>query len=147
MYVAPPPPNVIHNNIHNTVVINNTTNTVTITNPRGQTQTVTPAQALAPQPAAAEQSTQGSAPTAPAPVASTEVAYTRLPVVSKLYIHRSVVLPLARSKCNARPRTWSCSLSEAAGLPPPSENRPTRRAGPVKCGAFESVGASAVVYP
>ena len=67
VYVAAPPPNVIYNNIHNTVVINSTTNTVTITDPRGQTQTVTPAQALAPQPAAAEQSTQGSAPTAPAP--------------------------------------------------------------------------------
>src|SRR6478672_3192286 len=36
VYVAEPPPNVIYNNIHNTVVINN--NTVTITNPRGQTQ-------------------------------------------------------------------------------------------------------------
>jgi len=48
-YVAPPPQNIIYNNIHNTVVINNTTNTVTITNPRGQTQTLTAAQALAPQ--------------------------------------------------------------------------------------------------
>ena len=36
VYVAEPPPNVIYNNIHNTVVINNNTNTVTITNPRGQ---------------------------------------------------------------------------------------------------------------
>ncbi|HWX34990.1 MAG TPA: caspase domain-containing protein, partial [Steroidobacteraceae bacterium] len=67
VYVAAPPPNVIYNNIHNTVVINNTTNTVTITNPQGQTQTVTPAQALAPQPAAAG-STPGAAPAAPAPL-------------------------------------------------------------------------------
>ena len=52
-YVAPPPPNVIYNNIHNTVVINNTANTVTITNPSGQAQTLTPAQALSPQAASA----------------------------------------------------------------------------------------------
>src|SRR6202048_4686071 len=37
-YVAPPPNNVIYNNIHNTVVVNNTTNTVVITNPSGQSQ-------------------------------------------------------------------------------------------------------------
>src|SRR5262249_32521105 len=49
VYVVPPPPNIIYNNIHNAVVINNATNTVTITNPRGQTQNVTPAQALTPQ--------------------------------------------------------------------------------------------------
>lgn len=45
--IAPPPTNIIYNNIHNTVVINNTTNTVAITNPQGQTQTVAPAAALA----------------------------------------------------------------------------------------------------
>jgi uncharacterized caspase-like protein len=42
VYVAPPPNNVIFNNIHNTVVINNTTNTVTITNRAGQTTTLSP---------------------------------------------------------------------------------------------------------
>jgi uncharacterized caspase-like protein len=41
-YVAPPPSNVIYNNIHNSVVVNNTTNTVVITNPSGQTQTISP---------------------------------------------------------------------------------------------------------
>jgi uncharacterized caspase-like protein len=41
-YVAPPPNNVIYNNIHNTVVVNNTTNTVVITNPNGQSQTFSP---------------------------------------------------------------------------------------------------------
>ncbi len=40
--VAPPPNNVIYNNIHNTVIVNNTTNTVTITQPGGQTQTISP---------------------------------------------------------------------------------------------------------
>ena len=37
-----PPNNIICNNIHNHVVINNTTNIVTITNPQGQTHTITP---------------------------------------------------------------------------------------------------------
>ncbi|MGM4920305.1 caspase family protein [Tardiphaga sp. 813_E8_N1_3] len=41
-YVAPPPSNIIYNNIHNTVVVNNTTNVVTITNPSGQAQTLAP---------------------------------------------------------------------------------------------------------
>jgi uncharacterized caspase-like protein len=45
--IEPPPSNIIYNNIHNTVVINNTTNLVTITNPQGQAQTVTPAVAAA----------------------------------------------------------------------------------------------------
>ncbi|MFB9265077.1 caspase family protein, partial [Bradyrhizobium erythrophlei] len=45
--IVPPPSNIIYNNIHNTVVINNTTNLVTITNPQGQAETVTPAVAAA----------------------------------------------------------------------------------------------------
>ncbi len=45
--IAPPPANIVYNNIHNSVVINNTTNMVTITNPQGQAQTVTPAAAVA----------------------------------------------------------------------------------------------------
>jgi uncharacterized caspase-like protein len=64
-YIAPPPQNIIYNNIHNTVVINNTTNMVTITRPDGQAQTVTPAQALAPQPATANQTATSAA--APSP--------------------------------------------------------------------------------
>src|ERR1700716_4049230 len=64
-YVAPPPNNVIYNNIHNTVVVNNTTNTVVITNPSGQTQTFSPpAQAPASQtqhPAAPKSSPSSSA--------------------------------------------------------------------------------------
>jgi len=80
-YVVSPPNNVIYNNIHNTVVVNNVTNTVTITNPSGQTQTVTPAAAIAPtaQPAAASPQAvsprtgtpqAASAPAAPAPAVS-----------------------------------------------------------------------------
>jgi uncharacterized caspase-like protein len=42
-YIAPPPPNnVIYNNVHNTVIVNTTTNTLTITNPKGHTTTVSP---------------------------------------------------------------------------------------------------------
>src|SRR6202165_2627010 len=63
-YVAPPPNNVIYNNIHNTVVVNNTTNTVVITNPSGQTQTFSPppqAPASQTQPAAASKSSPSNA--------------------------------------------------------------------------------------
>lgn len=63
--IAPPPANIIYNNIHNTVVINNTTNMVTITNPQGQTQTVAPAVAAAPVTGAGS-----SAPAAPTTVPS-----------------------------------------------------------------------------
>ena len=42
VYVAPPPNNVIFSNVHNRVEINNTTNIVTITNPAGQTTTLSP---------------------------------------------------------------------------------------------------------
>ena len=80
VYVAEPPPNVIYNNIHNTVVINNNTNTVTITNPRGQTQTVTPAQALAPQPRSGRQSTPGAAPGALGPPTGASTTSPRPPI-------------------------------------------------------------------
>ena len=45
--IDPPPNNIVYNNIHNQVVINNTTNLVTITDPQGQTRTLTPAAAAA----------------------------------------------------------------------------------------------------
>lgn len=63
-YVAPPPNNVIYNNIHNTVVVNNTTNTVVITNPSGQSQTFSPQSpppASQTQPAAAAKSSPSNA--------------------------------------------------------------------------------------
>ncbi len=62
--IAPPPANIIYNNIHNQVVINNTTNMVTITNPQGQAQTVTPAAAVA---AIAQPTPGGPPPAAPPP--------------------------------------------------------------------------------
>jgi hypothetical protein len=63
-YVAPPPSNIIYNNIHNTVVVNNTTNVVTITNPSGHAQTIAPppaapAQGAGPAPAPAPSSGAG----------------------------------------------------------------------------------------
>src|SRR6266702_3723793 len=63
-YVAPPPNNVIYNNIHNTVVVNNVTNTVVITNPSGQSQTFSPppqAPASQTQPAAASKASPSNA--------------------------------------------------------------------------------------
>lgn len=79
-YVAAPPPNVIYNNIHNTVVVNNTTNTVTITNPSGQSQTVTPAQALAPQ--AASSVSQPAAPGASTTTPAGQNTQPNAPAVS-----------------------------------------------------------------
>jgi uncharacterized caspase-like protein len=65
-YVAPPPNNVIYNNVHNTVVVNNVTNTVTVTNQSGQTTTIAPpAQAAAP-----AQGGAAGAPVAPTPAAA-----------------------------------------------------------------------------
>jgi uncharacterized caspase-like protein len=65
-YVAPPPNNVIYNNVHNTVVVNNVTNTVTVTNQSGQTTTIQPpAQAAAP-----AQAGPAGTPVVPAPVAA-----------------------------------------------------------------------------
>jgi uncharacterized caspase-like protein len=88
-YVAPPPSNVIYNNVHNTVVINNVTNTVTITNPSGQTQTLPPSVAMAPagQPAAvgSPQATRipaASAPASQAPAAATSLAPALPPSVA-----------------------------------------------------------------
>ena len=65
--IAPPPANIIYNNIHNQVVINNTTNMVTITNPQGQAQTVTPAAAVAAIPPPTPGGPPPAAPPAPPP--------------------------------------------------------------------------------
>ncbi len=73
--IAPPPANIIYNNIHNQVVINNTTNMVTITNPQGQAQTITPAAAVA----AIPPPTPGGPPSAappPAPPTGTKAGAT-----------------------------------------------------------------------
>jgi uncharacterized caspase-like protein len=64
--IVRPPNNIIYNNIHNEVVINNMTNIVTITDPQGQTQTMTPAAAAAAVPAAATPAA-GSPSVAPPP--------------------------------------------------------------------------------
>ncbi len=65
--IAPPPANIIYNNVHNQVVINNTTNMVTITNPQGQAQTVTPAAAVAAVPPATPGGPPRAAPPPPPP--------------------------------------------------------------------------------
>ncbi|MBX9647198.1 MAG: caspase family protein, partial [Xanthobacteraceae bacterium] len=76
-YVAPPPSNVIYNNIHNTVVVNNTTNTVVITNPGGQSQTFSPppqSPASQTQPPAASKSSPSNAGIAGAGIAGAGAA-------------------------------------------------------------------------
>ena len=84
-YLAPPPQNIIYNNIHNTVVINNTTNTVAVTTPAGQTQTLSAAQAAAPpaaQPASAASTQPGSSgttTTAPGATTTTTVPGSATP--------------------------------------------------------------------
>ena len=84
-YVAPPPNNVIYNNVHNTVVINNVTNTVTVTNPSGQTQTMAPAAAMAPaaQPAAASPQAVSPQPAPAAPVPAASLAPALPPSVAQ----------------------------------------------------------------
>jgi uncharacterized caspase-like protein len=57
--ITPPPNNIIYNNIHNSVVVNNTTNVVTITDQKGQAQTIAPPQAAV--------SSQGAGPASVSP--------------------------------------------------------------------------------
>src|SRR4029077_12623987 len=142
-YVAAPPPNVIYNNIHNTVVINSTTNTVTITNSRGQTQTVTPAQALAPQPVSSGQSKwridptapappPGVAPTAPAPSSGASTAPSRTPVApgatgagGAAAVAAGLAPSLPPSFAQKATKIHSQSPTTAPGLQPmPSAQRP-----------------------
>jgi uncharacterized caspase-like protein len=67
-YVAAPPNNIIYQNIHNKVVINQTNNTVVITNPGGQTQTIKPSTTLTASPGG-KAAAAGLAPSLPPSVA------------------------------------------------------------------------------
>ena len=110
-YVAPPPNNLIYNNVHNTVVVNNVTNTVTITNPGGQTQTMTPAAAMAPaaQPAAVSpQAVQ--APAAHVPAASLA------PALPPSVAHKAATLETQAPHGGAQP-----SAGGSAATQPPAQ--------------------------
>jgi uncharacterized caspase-like protein len=121
-YVAPPPNNVIYNNVHNTVVVNNVTNTVTITNPSGQTQTVPPAVAMAPaaQPAAASPQQAAPAPAAPqaapaaaAPAAAAALAPSLPPSVAK----KAATLATQAPQGSAQPGAAGSAATQPAPQP------------------------------
>jgi uncharacterized caspase-like protein len=75
-YIAPPPNNIIYNNIHNRVVVNNAANTVTITKPGGQAQTLSPP---AQPPASQPQPPIGGVKSAPGAVAPAALLAPSLP--------------------------------------------------------------------
>jgi uncharacterized caspase-like protein len=114
-YVAPPPNNVIYNNVHNTVVINNVTNTVTITNPSGQTQTVPPAVAMAPagQPAAA-------APSQTAPAAAAAPAASLAPALPPSVAQKAATIQAQSPQAATQPAQPGQPLPGMKGLPLPS---------------------------
>src|SRR5216684_2601702 len=113
-YVAPPPNNVIYNNIHNTVVVNNTTNTVVITNPSGQTQTFSPpvqAPASQTQPPAASKSSPSSAAIVGAGVAGAGAAALLAPSLPP----------------SVAPKAIPIQNTTPPNTPPPGQTQPTAR--------------------
>src|SRR5262252_9036437 len=125
-YVAPPPNNVIYNNVHNTVVVNNVTNTVTITHPSGQTQTVPPAVAMAPAAQPAAVSTQAApaqqaapAPAAPAPAAPAPAA-SLAPSLPPSVARKAATLQPQSPQGAAQPN----APASAATQPPPQRGQP-----------------------
>jgi uncharacterized caspase-like protein len=121
-YVAPPPNNVIYNNIHNTVVINNTTNTVVITNPSGQSQTFSP-QTLPPatqtQPAAATKSSPSNAGIVGAGIAGVGAAALLAPSVPPSLAQK--VTPVQNTSPTTTPAPGQ---TQPAGGPPADRTAP-----------------------
>src|SRR6266478_6413100 len=138
-YVAPPPNNVIYNNVHNTVVVNNVTNTVTVTNQSGQTTTIAPpAQAAAP----AQVGAAGT-PVAPTPVAAIGPA---LPLPG-LKGQPLPAVPAAPSAAIA-PGTGASSPTGAANPGTPSPQVPaTKPVAPTTPSAAVTPGTSAPTVP
>jgi uncharacterized caspase-like protein len=121
-YVAPPPNNVIYNNIHNTVVVNNTTNTVVITNPSGQSQTFSP-QAQSPatetQPAAATKSSPSNAAIVGAGIAGVGAAALLAPSVPPSLAQKAIPVE------NTNPtNTPAPGQTQPAGTPPANGKAP-----------------------
>src|SRR5882672_5420370 len=121
-YVAPPPNNVIYNNIHNTVVVNNTTNTVVITNPSGQTQTFAPpAQAPASQapPPAATKSSPSSAAIVGAGVAGAGAAALLAPSLPPSVAPKAIPIQNTNPPNTPSPgQTQPTATPSANGKPP-----------------------------
>ncbi len=119
-YVAPPPNNVIYNNIHNTVVVNNTTNTVVITNPSGQSQTFSPpaqAPASQTQPAAASKASPSNAGIVSAGIAGAGAAALLAPSLPPS------VAPKAIPVQNTNPSNTPAQ-AQPAGTPPANGKPP-----------------------
>ena len=111
-YVAPPPNNVIYNNIHNSVVINNTTNTVVITNPNGQSQTFSPP-ALSP------------ASQTPPPVAS-KSSPSNAAIVGAGIVGAGAAALLAPSlPPSVAPKAIPIQSTSPPNTPPPGQTQPT----------------------
>ena len=131
-YVAPPPNNVIYNNVHNTVVVNNVTNTVTVTNPSGQTTTVQPpVQASAP-----AQARPPGAPAVAAPVAAIGPALppsvAQKAVTLQTQNPQGVVTPPSgpAQRANQPPGKPGQPLPGLNGLPLPAPNAIPRSSAP-----------------
>src|ERR1700716_1444036 len=121
-YVAPPPNNVIYNNIHNTVVVNNTTNTVAITNPSGQTQTFSPpvqAPASQAQPPAAAKSSPSSAAIVGAGVAGAGAAALLAPSLPPSVAPKAIPIQNTNPPNTPSPgQTQPTATPSATGKPP-----------------------------
>src|SRR3981081_3450170 len=121
-YVAPPPNNVIYNNIHNTVVVNNTTNTVVITNPSGQTQTFSPpaqAPASQTQPPAAFKSSPSSAAIVGAGVAGAGAAALLAPSLPPSVAPKAIPIQNTTPPITPPPgQTQPTATPSATGKPP-----------------------------
>ena len=135
-YVAPPPNNVIYNNVHNTVVVNNVTNTVTVTNPSGQTTTVQPpVQASAP-----AQARPPGAPAVAAPVAAIG------PALPPSVAQKAVTLQTQNPQGAVTPPSGP---AQGANQPPgkPGQPLPNVRPLPVPNAIPQSSAPSAAVTP
>src|ERR1700730_1364750 len=124
-YVAPPPNNVIYNNIHNTVVVNNTTNTVVITNPSGQTQTFSPpaqAPASQAQPPAAAKSSPSNAGIVGAGIVGVGAAALLAPSVPPSLAQKAV--PVQNTSPTGTPAPGQPSPTPTASPTPPPTGSP-----------------------
>src|SRR5260221_5353081 len=121
-YVAPPPNNVIYNNIHNTVVVNNTTNTVVITNPSGQSQTFSPppqSPASQTQPPAAPRSSPSNAAIVGAGIAGAGAAALLAPSLPPSVAPKAI--PIQNTN---PPATPSHGPAQPTGTPPANGKPP-----------------------
>src|ERR1700704_2683113 len=121
-YVAPPPNNVIYNNIHNTVVVNNTTNTVVITNPSGQSQTFSPpaqSPASQTQPPAASKPPPSSAGIGSAGIAGAGAAALLAPALPPSVAPKAIPV-----QSTTPPATAPAGQTQPTGTPPANGKPP-----------------------